>query len=358
MKTLDRYLLRQFFRIWLVCVIGVPFIFIIINLTEQIDNYLADDLTSGSILAHYVFQIPYYVLLSFPIAALLAAVFTVSTMTRHYEISAAKAGGVSFYRLVAPVLVVGMMISIIALGLTEVVPAANRKSEDALGETASQREGNRVSFIFRGEEGRYYYIRRLASGRGQIDDILIVREGSGYVYPSYDASASEARWDEERERWVMESGRLRYFPEQDLTIEFQFEELWQRGFTETPAELLARAKGEEEMGYAELGRYIEAIERSGSKTGKLRVEQQLKLAFPFTCFIIVMFGLPLANSSRKGGASLSIGIALGTTILFLIMVRVAQAMGASDVIPPIAAAWLANVAFLIAGLFLFWRVKT
>jgi len=358
MKTLDRYLLRQFFRIWLVCVIGVPFIFIIINLTEQIDNYLADDLTSGSILAHYVFQIPYYVLLSFPIAALLAAVFTVSTMTRHYEISAAKAGGVSFYRLVAPVLLVGMMISIIALGLTEVVPAANRKSEDALGETASQREGNRVSFIFRGEEGRYYYIRRLASGRGQIDDILIVREGSGYVYPSYDASASEARWDEERQRWVMESGRLRYFPEQDLTIEFQFEELWQRGFTETPAELLARAKGEEEMGYAELGRYIEAIERSGSKTGKLRVEQQLKLAFPFTCFIIVMFGLPLANSSRKGGASLSIGIALGTTILFLIMVRVAQAMGASDVIPPIAAAWLANVAFLIAGLFLFWRVKT
>ena len=358
MKTLDRYLLRQFFRIWLVCVIGVPFIFIIINLTEQIDNYLADDLTSGSILAHYVFQIPYYVLLSFPIAALLAAVFTVSTMTRHYEISAAKAGGVSFYRLVAPVLVVGMMISIIALGLTEVVPAANRKSEDALGETASQREGNRVSFIFRGEEGRYYYIRRLASGRGQIDDILIVREGSGYVYPSYDASASEARWDEERQRWVMESGRLRYFPEQDLTIEFQFEELWQRGFAETPAELLARAKGEEEMGYAELGRYIEAIERSGSKTGKLRVEQQLKLAFPFTCFIIVMFGLPLANSSRKGGASLSIGIALGTTILFLIMVRVAQAMGASDVIPPIAAAWLANVAFLIAGIFLFWRVKT
>ncbi len=358
MRTLDRYVLRQFFRIFLVCVVGVPFIFIIINLTEQIDNFLADELTSRSILAHYVFQIPYYVLLSFPIAALLAAVFTISSMTRHFEISAAKAGGVSFYRLVAPVLVVGMLTSIIALGLTEVVPAANRKSEDALGETASQRQGNRVSFIFRGEEGRYYYIRRLASGRGEIDDILIVREGSGYVYPSYDASAGRARWDEDRQRWVMEAGRLRYFPERDRIFEFQFDELWQRGFTETPAELLARSKGEEEMGYAELGRYIEAIERSGSKTGKLRVEQQLKLAFPFTCFIIVLFGLPLANSSRKGGASLSIGIALSTTILFLVLVRVAQAMGAAEVIPPVLAAWLANAAFLLAGLVLFWRVKT
>ena len=112
MKTLDRYVLRQFFRIFVVCVIGVPFIFIIINLTEQIDDYLAKELTSGSILAHYLFQIPYYVLLSFPIAALLAAVFTISTMTRHFEVSAAKAGGVSFYRLVAPVLGIGMLISV------------------------------------------------------------------------------------------------------------------------------------------------------------------------------------------------------------------------------------------------------
>ena len=93
MKILDRYVLQQFFRILLVCVVGVPFIFIIINLTDQLDNFLADDLTSGSILAHYLFQIPYYMLLSFPIAALLAAVFTISNMTRHFEISAAKAGG-------------------------------------------------------------------------------------------------------------------------------------------------------------------------------------------------------------------------------------------------------------------------
>ena len=92
MKTLDRYVLRQFFRIFAVCVIGVPFIFIIINLTEQIDDYLAKDLTSGSILAHYVYQIPYYVLLSFPIAALLAAgtVILVRLLAIYYDWSLPK----------------------------------------------------------------------------------------------------------------------------------------------------------------------------------------------------------------------------------------------------------------------------
>lgn len=362
MRTLDRYVLRQFLRIFLVCVIGVPFILIIIDLTDRLDTYLAEELTRGSILMHYLFQIPYQMLLSFPIAALLAAVFTISAMTRHFEISAAKAGGVSFYRLSAPLLWAGMTISLVALALTEIVPAANRKSVDALGETRVQREGVRTAFIYRGDAGRYYYVDRLNAGRGEISDLLITREGAEggdtEWFQAYDAAAERARWDEERGRWRVEEGRIRFFPGRGEVTEFRFDELWQREFTETPQELLARPKGEEEMGYAELGRYIDALERSGAKTGKLRVEQQLKLAFPFTCFIIVLFGVPLANSARKGGASLSIGIALATTIVFLTLIRVAQAMGASGILPPPASAWLANGIFLVAGLALYAKVQT
>jgi lipopolysaccharide export system permease protein len=361
-RTLDRYVLRQFLKIFLVCVIGVPFILIIIDLTDRLDTYLAEELTRGSILMHYLFQIPYQMLLSFPIAALLAAVFTISSMTRHFEISAAKAGGVSFYRLSAPLLWAGMAVSLLALVLTEVVPAANRKSADALGETRSQREGVRTAFIYRGDAGRYYFVDRLNAGRGEIADLWITREGAEGEetdwFQAYDATAERAMWDEERGRWRVEEGRIRFFPSRGRVAEFRFDELWQREFTETPQELLARPKGEEEMGYVELGRYIDALERSGAKTGKLRVEQQLKLAFPFTCFIIVLFGVPLANSSRKGGASLSIGIALATTIVFLTLIRVAQAMGASGILPPLAAAWLANGIFLLAGLALYLKVQT
>ena len=50
------------------------------------------------------------------------------------------------------------------------------------------------------------------------------------------------------------------------------------------------------MRYAELGRYVEALERSGGDGRKLRVERALKIAVPFTCIIIAMFGAPLANA--------------------------------------------------------------
>lgn len=358
MKILDRYLLGQFLRIFLVCVLGVPFIFIVIDLTDHLDNFLADAVGRGNVVLHYLYQFPYQALLAFPIAALLAAVFTVSRMTRQFEVIAAKAGGISFHRLTAPLLIVGAAISLVALSLTEIVPTANRKAADALGGELDRSADTRLSFVYRGEGGRYYYVRRLDRARGRIANLRVDREGTGYVYPSYTVIAPTARWDSATAVWVIEEGRIRYFPERDNTLTFRFSELWQARFTETPDELLADPKEPEEMGYDELDGYIRAIERSGGEANELKVELMLKLAFPFTCFIIVLFGAPLANSTRKGGAALSIGLALATTIVFLTMIRISEAMGASGVIPAFVAAWLPNWIFLAAGLGMMAKAKT
>jgi lipopolysaccharide export system permease protein len=112
------------------------------------------------------------------------------------------------------------------------------------------------------------------------------------------------------------------------------------------------------MDYGELARYVDALDRSGSDTRALRVQLNLKLAFPFACFIIVLFGAPLVNSTRRGGASMSIGIALITTLLFLSLIRISEALGAGGLLPPPMAAWLPNFLFLAAGLFLYRRVET
>lgn len=358
MRTLDKYVFRQFLRIFLVCVFGVPLLFIVINLTDSIDTYLRDGVSRGDVFMHYLYQFPYNMLLAFPVASLLAAVFTVSSMTRHSEMAAGKAGGLSFHRITVPLLIGGLGMSLVALALTEVVPHANRLSEDALGE--GRERGTRLSFVYRGGGGRFYMIQRLtASGAmTQIDRIRVDREGTGYPYPSYTVDAPVAVWDSAGGRWIMKDGTLRVFPEPDRTMSFQFEELHQVKFTETPVELLASSKNEDEMGYAELRSYIDSLDRSGSKTGKLRVQLMMRIAFPFTCLIIVLFGAPLGGSTRRGGASVAIGIALATTMLLLGLIRIAEALGAAAVLPPVAAAWLPNALFLAAGIYLTTRVKT
>jgi len=361
---LDRYVTGQFLRIFTVCVLGVPLIFIVIDLTDALDGYLREGVTGIEILFHYVYRFPYHALLAFPIASLLAAVFTVSTMTRHFETTAIKANGVSFYRMVTPLLGTAVVITGIALALTEIVPGANRRAEEVLGERRSRSETIRRNFVYRGNEGLVYAVGELDASTKRMHSVEVEREGTGFDFPTYVASAPEAIWDtsghlwEGRSRWRMLNGRLRYFPERETTRTFRFDELWQHPFDETAERLLADPKDPDHMGYAELGRFIEAVQRSGGTARNLIVDRALKIAFPVTCFIIVLFGIPLAHTTRRGGASLSLGIALAITIFFQMLIEVARALGSGGAVPPRLAAWLPNLLFLVAGTVLMARVRT
>jgi lipopolysaccharide export system permease protein len=345
MRLLDRYVGGQFCRIFAVCVLGVPFLFIVIDLTDNLDRFIDEGVTRGQLILHYLYQFPYQSLLAFPIAALLASVFTVSAMTRRFEIAAVKAGGISFYRLAAPLLLLATILSGVALALTEVVPVSNRRSEEALQREVTRSRTIRMSFVYRTQEGR-------------MDDIQIEREGSGPDNPTLNVTASTARWDSAGQRWVANFGWLRRFPTHDTERSYQFSELHMREFDETPAALRAEPKEPDEMRYAELGQFIEAIEASGGTPHRLRMSRAQRIAFPFACLVIVLFGLPLAHSNRRGGAPQSIGIALATTILFMIFTRIAEAFGAGGALSPDFAAWLPNLIFLVPGLVLFARVRT
>src|SRR6267142_5303648 len=113
---------------------------------------------------------------------------------------------------------------------------------------------------------------------------------------------------------------------------FSFRSMRLRALTQTPADLLAEPKAPDEMRYRELGRYIDALLRSGNDANKLIVERALKLALPATCFIIALFGAPLAVTSPRAGAAIGIAISLGTTVVFLLITQIMKAVGAGGLI--------------------------
>jgi lipopolysaccharide export system permease protein len=356
MRWLDRYVANFYLKVWAICVFGAPFLFIVFKLTDDLDKYLARGLTVQQVLLAYLYDFPYQMSLSLPVASLFGAVFTVALMSRHSEVTAAKASGVSFYRLIAPLVVLGTLVSIGGLALGELVPVTNRLRAEALQERARSSRGIRNQFVYGADGGRAYTVRRLVAEEGRMLDIVIDREGTGTEYPTYRIFAPTGEWAEER--WILLNGYLNYFPQQDRMMTFAFDTLSQRDFTETPQELLAEQKDPEEMNYAELGRFIESIQRSGGDARKLEVERMLKIAVPLACLVVVLFGSALGNSTGRAGPAMGVGIALGTVLVYLLIVRVAQGMGASGVIPPPLAAWLPNFLFLGIGLGLLWRTST
>jgi lipopolysaccharide export system permease protein len=77
-----------------------------------------------------------------------------------------------------------------------------------------------------------------------------------------------------------------------------------------------------------------------------------------TCFIIAVFGAPLAITSPRSGTAFGIAISLGSTVLFLLLMQIAKAVGAGGVVDPVIAAWIPSGVFLLIGLILVARVRT
>ena len=122
MRILDRLVARSFLKVFLAFIAGAPILFMLGDLTDNLKRYLDRGLTVPEVLQAYFFMIPQYFQWSFPVASMVATVFTVLTMTQHREIVAAKAGGISFHRLILPLVLLGALLAGVALGLEEVVP--------------------------------------------------------------------------------------------------------------------------------------------------------------------------------------------------------------------------------------------
>ncbi len=291
-STLDRYVLREWLLVFLLAALGFPFLVMVIDLTDRLDTYLGRGIPKARIALSYVYFLPETITLVLPVAVLFAVVFTVGTLGRHSELTAAKASGISFHRLVRPLLVASLAAVVLDLGLTELAPVTTAHRAELLGEKEIRITPQRPNFVYRADGGWVYVIGLLEIGPREMRDVILEREGTGGDYPTIVVAAQRAVYDSARARrvWTLAQGTVRYLLAPGQEAAFTFDALRLKALRETPAELLAEPKAPEEMRYAELGRYIDALGRSGSDTKKLQVERALKLSVPFACIVVALFG--------------------------------------------------------------------
>ena len=358
LKPLDRYVSAEYWKIFVVTALGFPVLIIITDLTENIDKYLNRKLPTEQIALSYLYFIPETMFLILPAAVLFATVFSIGGFTRHSEITAAKASGISFYRLTMPIYLGAIIAAGIGLVIGELAPTASAKRLHLLEEQKYKPGSDRYNFAFAAEEGRVYKVNALSLEKQVMDGIEIERKGSGPDYPTYVISAENAAYDA-RKGWTLQHGVIHVLPDvTGLNVTVAWDSLRDNRLRETPMELTANPDAPAEMDYRELGRFIAALERSGGDANELRVERALKLAIPVTCFIIALFGAPLATSTQRGGAAYGVGISLAVTVCFLVLIQLTKAIGGKGLLPPELAAWMPNALFGVVGAAMLARVRT
>jgi lipopolysaccharide export system permease protein len=353
---LDRYVFSEWFKIFLATSLGFPLLVILFDVTDNLDKYLGKKLPPGNIALSYVYGLPDSLFLILPAAVLFATVFSIGAFTRHSEITAAKASGVSFYRFIGPIFLGAVIASAIGLVLGELAPRATKKKLALLERSTVNTQSQRFNFAYSANAGRVYKIQTLYVGRNAIDGLTIERKGRGPAYPSYILTSHAALYGPRG--WRIADGTMHVLMDSLTNMTYKFDSARDARFRERPQDLMATPKAPQDMDFRELGRFIRAMERSGADVDVLKVERMLKIVIPITSVIILLFAASLATSTQRGGAAYGVGLALGTTVIFIFLVQLTKGLGGNGVIPPEIAAWTPSIVFGVLGAILFARVRT
>jgi len=360
MRTLDRYVLGSWIRIFLLTAVGFPLVDVLLKATERVGRLLERDLTPGTITLSYLYVIPESMANMIPAATLFATIFTLGPLARNSELTAAKAGGISFHRMILPLVFAATLATGLSFVVGEISTRASARSLELQKERRASSITSRYNFVYRGDQGWVYAIRMLDVEARQMQNVVFERPGTGTGYPTIAVVADSVTYtDTLPGRWRFLSGSTHVLGDSsDVLATFQFQRARLQAFTQRPRDLLIEARDPSEMAYQELGDYIETLRRSGNDVRKLTVERAIKLAVPFACLVIVLFGAPLSMTAPRAGAAVGIAISLGTTVTYLLLINLTRAIGASGLIDPTLAAWVPNLLFLGLAVVLLWKVRT
>ena len=358
MFILDRYIARQFLTALVFAILVLLVIFTIVHIVENIDFYIDAGASFSQVVRLYLNFMPDTIMKVLPFAILLGTLFSVGGLSRNNELVAMRAAGISLGRTAMPLFGLGVVLSVGTLVFGEtVVPAANQNYSDIrkfeIEQKRRERRTIRYHLYRQGDDGRIFRFERYDIPNRRGYGVLVQAfEGPQLAYS---IRADEMRWLDSA--WLLQRGEWRTFLSEDTARVEPFDSLEITRWKETPEYFAQRRRQVENMNFVELAERVRVKEKSGEDATAERFGLQLKLAYPFTCFMMVLLGVPIASTPKRAGLAKSLMITVGMVILYRALQEVMRAIGNWGDVPPIVAAWTMNVLFLAVGIALFAAVR-
>ncbi len=86
------------------------------------------------------------------------------------------------------------------------------------------------------------------------------------------------------------------------------------------------------------------------------IEFNRRVALPTACLVLVLMGIPLGLSSRKGGKGAGFVLTIILVFVYYFISVTGLSFARSGRLPPVIGVWLANIVFGLMGFALLWRV--
>ena len=361
LRILDLYILREVFYALVFAICAFTAVFIGSGTLFKIARYITDYGASFSIVVKiFVYGLPGIIMWTFPMSTLLATLLTFGRLSSSSEITAMKSCGISFSRIAAPAIFLGLVVSVCSILFNEhVVPWANSAGNDVFyyeieGNTEMKSQDHIiVKEIMNDKIQRLVYAREYRASDETLQGVTMqVFDDFGKV--THVENANFAEWRDGM--WIMHEGMIYDISADDRTMSMRFNQQI-LPVKASPRQIVREQKTPEELTMNELRAQIEIMKTQYISTNELETELYQRFTIPMASLIFALIGVPLGLQPTRNASSM--GFALSVIIIFVYyaIMTLANAIAVSGMIAPMFAVWIPNIIGLIFGAILIYRAS-
>lgn len=359
---IQRYIFKEFLPPFGISLTFFSSIFIMSQLPE-ITNYVVNfQIGISTVVFLLLCSMPYFLQFTIPMAVMIAVLLTFLRMSGDMEIVALKASGLNIYRLLPPVLVFGLIGTLLTAYMAIFAqPLGIRKSMQMLYEVASAHAdiGLKPGQFIDVNKNVIVYIHHIDNATKTLSDIFIEDRRSAKLHLTVIAPKGQLSYDpaEARANLRLFNGTIHQvdLTEQRATsIDFKTYDL-RLDMGRNLQALKNNGDNVQEMSLSKLHRTIASARPQSDLYYKALQEWHKKFSLPAACLVMALLAMPLGIRARSSQRAYGIGMGILFFLLYYVMLSVGWVMGESGVYPPVIGMWLPNALLLMIGLIVLVR---
>lgn len=350
---IDRYIIGKFLSTFFFTIAIFVVIAVVFDYSEKADDFIRGGVSLKLIFfTYYMTFIPYYCSILSPLIVFVAVIFFTAKMANNTEIVAILSSGVSFIRLMYPYFLASVILAIMVFALNGyIIPPANRVRYDFEAKYLRRAEMSKDRNIhMKMANGTYAYMESFNNLENT--GLKFSLEKFKGLDMRYKLMANYIKWDSVKSTWKMFDYTIREVnglhekmlngKEKDTVLDF------------TPKDFARNNTFKETMNMAQLHHFIaRETERGTGGVETYQFELYKRYALPFSTFILSLIGVSLSSKKVRGGVGLHLGIGIGCSFAFIVLIQFSNVFATQGGVPPVLAAWIPNLLFGIVGLYLY-----
>jgi lipopolysaccharide export system permease protein len=360
--TIDRYVAREVLAPFAVGVAVLTFALVtgrLLKLTEMVVNH---GVTIGEVLGIIGYIMPAFLELTFPMAVLLGVLLGFGRMSSDQELTAARACGVSLYRLAIPVMGVALAVYAVSTYFAfSLRPWANTHLRQKLYDLSQSRSsaGLKEKVFNSSFPGLVVYVEQMSEANGSLTGVMISDARDPRQQNTIIAKRGVLLPDEKTKTLT-----LRLFDGSVFGVESANETTHVTSFkiydlSFNPSAALDSGEAEpEEMLFGALLTRIEAARAASNPDYVAEAELAGKFTIPIATILFALLGVSLGLRPARGGHSERFGLSVALFFLYYSLMKVGQTLAERGKLNAFIALSIPDVVFAVLAVWLFYRAAS